>query len=143
MPVGLLEIAHQRTPCKAPILFELDLVGHPDGDGIGIKLRLDEGAFARKLDAARRYSALVSEAGAAFEQHGIDAFRTEFLRRSVVTALPPPDYKPYYETVGEERVRQGRYRLVLRYRDHVRPVLVSLEAVCNIEAHAISLDPLH
>jgi len=23
VPVGLLEIAHERTPCKAPILFEL------------------------------------------------------------------------------------------------------------------------
>jgi hypothetical protein len=130
-----------RSP--APMLFELDLVGHPDGHGDGIRLRLDEGAFVRKLDAARRYQALISEAGAAFEQHGVDAFRTEFLRRSVATAPPPPDYKPHYETVGEERVRQGRYRVALRYRDHVRPVIALLETVRNIEAHAVSLDPLH
>lgn len=140
---SIAEAAVRLRGPRAPLLFELDLVGHPDGGGSGIRLRLDDRAFARKLDAARRYTALTSEAGAAFEQHGVDAFRTEFLRRSVATVPRPPDYTPYYERVGEERVRQGRYRSALRYRDHVRPVLALLEAAGNAEAHALPLDSLH
>jgi hypothetical protein len=139
----IAETAVRLCGPRAPLLFELDLVGHPDGNGPGVRLRLDDGAFARKLDAARRYTALAAEAGAAFAQHGVDAFRTEFLRRAVTTVLPPSDYTPHYEQVGLERVRQGQYRSALRYRDHVRPVLALLLAAGTAEAHALPLDPLH
>jgi hypothetical protein len=141
---SIAEAAVRLCGPRAPLLFELDLVGPPDGNGPGLRLRLDDGAFTRKLDAARRYAALTAETGAAFKQHGVDAFRTEFLRRAVVTALPPPDYTPYYEQVGLERVRQGRYPSALRYRDHVRPVLtLLLVAAGAAEAHALPLNPLH
>jgi hypothetical protein len=140
---SIAEAAVRLCGRRAPLLFELDLVGHPDGDGQGVRLRLDDAAFARKLDAARRYTALTAEAGAAFKQHGVDAFRTEFLRRAASTVLPPSNCTPYYEQVGVERVRQGQYRSALRYRDHVRPVLTLLQAAGTAEAHALPLDPLH
>lgn len=140
---AIAETAVRLCGPRAPLLFELDLVGHPDGNGQGVRLRLDDEAFARKLDAVRRYTALTTEAGAAFEQHGVDAFRTEFLRRAAATVQPPADYTPYYEQVGLERVRQGRYSSALRYREHVRPVLILLLAVGTAEAHALPLDPLH
>lgn len=140
---SIAEAAVRLCAPRAPRLFEFDLVGHPDGNGIGIRLRLDDGAFARKLDATHRYTALIAEAGAAFERHGIDAFRTEFLRRADETVLLPHDYIPHYEQVGLERVRQGRYGSALRYRDHVRPVLTLLLTAGTAKANALTVDPLH
>jgi hypothetical protein len=124
-------------------LFEFDLVGHPDGGGDGIRLRLDEGPFARKLDAIRRYTELAGEAQAAFDAYGVDAFRTEFLRRARPTSLGEVSEVRYYERVGDERVRQGRYASVLRYGAHVRPVMAALLEMCAAGAHATPLDPSH
>jgi hypothetical protein len=31
--------------------------------------------------------------------------------------------KPYYETWGEQRVAQGKYESVIRYEEHVRPIM--------------------
>ncbi len=118
---------------RAPCLYEMDLVGPPDGGGLGIRLQLDESAFARKLEAVRRYPALRAEAAAAFERHGTEAFRTEFLRQSTSGVLPPSDYVPYYEEVGNERVQQGRYRSAIRYGEHVRPVLARLLALASAQ----------
>jgi hypothetical protein len=126
---GIAEAGVKLRGPRAPLLFELDLVGHPDGSGHGIRLTLDDCAFARKLEAVSRYAALTVEATAAFDLHGKEAFRTEFLRRSAPGVLPPAEHTPHYERVGDERVRQGRYRSVLRYGEHVRPVLAALLAV--------------
>jgi hypothetical protein len=109
-------------------LFEVDLIRDPRGAGEGIRLQLDDQAFARKLEAVRSYQALAAEAAAAFETYGTGAFRTEFLRQASETILQPPLRVPYYERVGDERVREGRYRTVLRYGEHVRPVLAALLA---------------
>jgi nucleotide-binding universal stress UspA family protein len=113
----------------APIaLFEVDLVSHPDSSGDGLRVTLDEAAFRRKLDAISRYDALKAEAEAAFERYGKDAFRVEFLRRVAEGGPPPPSWVPYYEQVGEARVRSGLYTSVLRYGSHVRPVIDALLA---------------
>jgi len=106
-------------------LFEVDLIAHPETAGDGLRLRLDDEAFDRKLEATSRYTALQAEAEAAFDRYGQDAFRMEFLRRAGSRALPE-SWVPYYEQVGEERVRTGRYTSVLRYSDHVRPVIERL-----------------
>jgi len=140
---AIAEAAVRLCSPRAPLLFELDLVGHPDGSGVGIRLSLDDHAFARKLDTVHRYTVLAGEARAAFDQHGVEAFRTEFLRRTVTNVLPPPDHVPYYERVGDERVRQGRYRSVLRYNEHVRPVLAALLVAGTADTYALPLDPLH
>jgi hypothetical protein len=107
-------------------LFELDLVSHPDLPGDGLRLMLDDQAFTRKLEAAARYTSLEAEAEAAFDRYGQDAFRVEFLRRVVDGPAPPPSWIPYYEQVGEARVRAGRYASVLRYGSHVKPVIDTL-----------------
>ena len=107
--------------------FELDLVGHPDGDGAGVRVSLDEAAFARKLDAVERYEALAGEAAAAFAHYGADAFRVEFLRHLPEGVIPPGTWVPHYETVGEARVLSGQYSAVLRYGLHVRPILEAFD----------------
>jgi hypothetical protein len=101
-------------------------VSHPEGDGKGLRLHLDHQAFERKMQAVSRYDLLASETNAALEQFGKDAFRTEFLRLVADAAPPPESWVPYYEQVGEERVKAGRYRSVLRYADHVKPVIDAL-----------------
>jgi hypothetical protein len=107
-------------------LFEMDLISHPDSQDEGVRLVLDDEAFMRKLDATSRYVPLKAEAQAAFERHGQDAFRVEFLRRVVDRPAPASSWVPYYEEVGEMRVRAGLYPSVLRYGSHVRPVIDKL-----------------
>jgi len=107
-------------------LFEVDLVAHPEGNGDGLRIVLDDRAFERKLAAASRYRSLATESAAAFEHYGQDAFRTEFVRRVGEAALPPASWKPHYEQVGEERVKAGLYPSVLRFGAHVRPVIESV-----------------
>jgi hypothetical protein len=104
-------------------VFEVDLVSHPDATGDGLRIALDDQAFARKLDAIAGYVALRGEAEAAFARYGQDAFRIEFLRHVANTPPPPAAAIPYYEKVGEERVRAGVYSSVLRYGAHVRPIV--------------------
>ena len=137
---GIAEAGVRLCGARAPLLFEFDLVGHPDGSGPGIRLTLDDRAFARKLDAVNRYTALTAEATAAFDLHGTEAFRVKFLRRSTQGVLPSAEHVPYYERVGNERVLDGRYRSVLRYGEHVRPVLAALLAV---GAQTLSVNALH
>jgi hypothetical protein len=126
---GIAEAGSRLLGNRAPSLYEVDLVGPPDGSGTGIRLSLDDDAFARKLDAINRYAVLSGEASSAFERYGVDAFRTEFLRCAITGVLPPDEYLPYYERVANERVEQGRYRSALRYVEHVRPVLATLMAL--------------
>ena len=116
---------------------------HPDGGGDGLRLQLDDHAFSRKLSAVRRYASLAGEAGAALERHGLDAFRTEFVRASTPLELQPSEHAPYYEQVGNDRLREGRYRSVLRYGDHVRPVLAALGGMTAATAHASPFNPFH
>ena len=124
-------------------LFEVDLVSHPDSAGDGIRVHLDDQAFARKLDATSQYVALKSEADAAFERYGKDAFRVEFLRRLADQPPPPSSWVPYYEEVGEARVRAGLYSSVLRYGSHVRPIVERLLESVQPGHYAADFRPVH
>jgi hypothetical protein len=123
---ALSECAVSQCGRATPRLWELDLVRDPRGCGDGLRLHLDDEAFGRKLEAVRRYAPLAAEAAAAFDQHGVEAFRTEFFRPAEAMPLPPSTYVPHYERIGDERVRAGRYDTTLRYGQHVRPVLAAL-----------------
>ena len=124
-------------------LFEVDLVSHPDSSGDGVRVVLDDEAFTRKLDATSRYASLTVEVEAAFERYGRDAFRVEFLRRVVDGPVPPASWIPYYEEVGEQRVRTGRYTSVLRYGSHVKPIIDTILESARTARHATDLRPLH
>jgi len=124
--IGRAAVARARQFGVDIALFEVDLISHPDASGEGLRLVLDDRAFARKLDATSGYVGLQAEAEAAFDRHGRDAFRVEFLRRVPDGPPPPSSWIPYYEEVGEARVRAGLYTSVLRYGSHVRPVIERL-----------------
>jgi hypothetical protein len=140
--IGRAAVAIARQLRDDIELFELDLVARPDGAGAGVRLVLDDEALARKLDAVARYDTLASEAETAFARYGREAFRVEFLRCVSGHALPEEPWIPFYEQVGEARVREGRYGSVLRYGAHVRPVIERLLALLPVP-HAIDLYPLH
>jgi hypothetical protein len=112
-------------------------------------LRLDDETFARKLDAAFEfYPELAAEARdtlrgegdrvvvdyfkldddehAATDLSGLDMFRVECLRPVSTCDRPFDSEKPYYERRGEERVAEGLYERVIRYREHMRPLADAL-----------------
>jgi hypothetical protein len=120
--------------CRGAALPNYDflLVGAPlqCPDELGARAiwhRLDDDAFARKLDAARSYPELAGEVDAALSRHGTESFRAECLRPVCREAFDePPAEVPFYETFGAQRVSEGRYAEVLRYRAHVRPLAEAL-----------------
>lgn len=89
--------------------------------------RLDDGAFARKLDAAHAYPELAGEVDAALSRYGAEPFRAECLRPVRRDAFhEQPAEVPFYETFGAKRVSEGHYAEVLRYREHVLPLAEAL-----------------
>ena len=96
-------------------------------------LRLDDDALDRKIDAALQYDELRPEVHAALERYGRAAFAVECLRP--VTTAPMSDTfadeLPAYERYGEQRVRDGRYTEIIRYRQHVLPVRAATEAAVH------------
>jgi hypothetical protein len=88
-------------------------------------LALDEPALARKVRAALAYTELAAEVRSSLTHLGAAAFAIEALRRVRPGPDPnaPPGAPPHYETFGERRVREGVYPEVIRWADHVRPVV--------------------
>jgi hypothetical protein len=102
-------------------------------DAGALMIDLDPQALDRKVAAAREYPEMRGEVEAALARVGFSAFASECLRPSsrhlkmaefAVTA-------PWYEEYGERRVAEGRYGEVIRYRQHVLPVLSALETAAR------------
>lgn len=125
-------LARRRTGRKIAS-YDFLLEGRPDpasgnGSSGALRLELDDGALERKLAAARSYPEMAHEVERAFARHGAGAFRIECLR----PADPEADVEslvedpPYYERYGEQQVAAGRYRRVLRFREHFLPLARAL-----------------
>jgi hypothetical protein len=113
------EFALDAPPLSAAVPFPTDaLVFH-----------LEEPELDRKLAAALGYPEMRSEVQAALERFGRRAFAVECLRPAVSSSMRTrfEDGIPQYERNGKTRVDQGLYREVLRYREHVLPVLTAIE----------------
>ena len=92
---------------------------------VALTTTLDEAALDRKLTAALAYPEMRYEVEAALGRFGREAFAVECLRPSsthTVIAEFEQDL-PNYERFGQIRVEEGRYADVIRYRDHVLPVI--------------------
>ena len=96
-------------------------------------LRLDDAALDRKIDAALQYPELRPEVDGALERFGRGAFAVECLRpvTAALAADAVDDELPSYERYGEQRVREGRYAQIIRYRQHVLPVRAAIEAAVH------------
>lgn len=90
-----------------------------------VRLQLDEAALERKIAAALAYHEIHDEVQESLNRLGRQSFAVESLQPSSAREMmerfeiTPPEY----ETLGESRVREGRYREVIRYREHVLPIL--------------------
>lgn len=117
-----------RRGGRAIANWSFPLVGRPDVVPAGVDRRaitLDDAAFERKLAKADRYRELAADVAWAFDAYGRDAFRTEVLSKADRPAWDDTrflDEKPFYETHGESRVREGKYAEIIRYREHVAPI---------------------
>jgi hypothetical protein len=114
------------------------LEGRPDacpdaGRESATWLRLDDAALDRKIDAALQYPELRDEVHAALGRFGRGAFAVECLRPTTTDAMLDGfrSELPAYERHGEQRVREGRYGEIIRYRQHVLPVRVAIDAAVH------------
>jgi hypothetical protein len=92
-----------------------------------LHVRLGDDLLRRKLEAAATYGELKEEVEKAIAARGEQYFQIECLRKvSSLTTESEPTDKPFYETFGEQRVAEGGYTSVIRYRQHMVPVLEAL-----------------
>jgi len=99
-------------------------------------IELNERELAHKLETMREYASsaggiLQQEVEDAFRSYGEDAFAREYLFASAAPGKEPErnflQQKPFYEIRGEQRVADGRYRDVIRFHEHVLPIMTRLK----------------
>ncbi|SFU57950.1 hypothetical protein [Nitrosospira multiformis] len=95
-------------------------------------IELNERELAHKLETMREYARraggiLQQEVEDAFRSYGEDAFAREYLYVAAVPGKEPErtflQQKPFYERRGEQRMAEGRYRDVIRFHEHVLPIM--------------------
>ncbi|HEX7190784.1 MAG TPA: hypothetical protein VF381_04340 [Thermoanaerobaculia bacterium] len=118
------DLCHVMASLAASPSIERYVYAVVDAPGEGITLALDDTAFERKMAMAHRYEDLSTDIDELTSKIGTDALRHEVFYRPSPTA----EKKPYYEIRGEEQVRAGKYRSVLRYREHFVPFMNALAA---------------
>jgi len=88
---------------------------------------LDDRRLTEKIAAAEQYVELKDEVHRALDGHGKEYFRTECLRRSPSAKRVCCDGgKPAYEIWGEQRVAEGHYQTVIRFKQHVLPIMQAI-----------------
>ena len=121
----------ERTIGRKIDNFDFVLVAPPDAAPAtvrdqSIRLQLDEAALTRKRIAAENYPELKDEIDAAISRFGLAAFATELLRPVIPDLSADFSGGLYYESYGEERVKQGHYEKVIRFRENVLPLMQAL-----------------
>jgi hypothetical protein len=93
-----------------------------------VHTQLNHATLVAKIEASRAYAELQNEVDRALMMGGAEHFRVECLKR--VDGWAPIDqaYKPQYEIWGEQRVAEGKYTSVLRFHEHILPILLGLRA---------------
>ena len=109
--------------------FEV-LLAHRNGNSLvptpdSISVQVSAEILEEKLKAAKSYSELAFDVDQILQQEGIEALRTEFM-----PAMKPfgsaQDTPTFYEAYGEKQVACGYYCEVIRYREHIVPIVEAL-----------------
>jgi hypothetical protein len=124
-----VDVASVQGPAVTALEFAVSDVAPVDAvRSATIRHELSESTLADKVALARSYARaagpmLEEEVNALLARHGTDPFRTETLEPVSRLSLAQQfaDAVPFYETHGEQRVREGKYTRVLRLRDHLLP----------------------
>ena len=128
--------------------YTVPLTGNPQpdfdrGEREYLKIALSAAECLEKLETARTYarragSALYREVEDAIEVYGEEAFACEYLFPAAKPCSGPErrfeHEKPHYESYGEEQVLAGLYQFVIRFRQHMRPLMDQLDAM-GLAAH--------
>lgn len=125
-----VQIARQQGEAAQIELYDYPVVrSHGAPAEISVRMDLGDEVLQRKLSAAYRYDSIRREVDASIRKRGIDSLRTESLRLVPDGCFPDHfrEQAPEYETTGEARVALGIYDTVIRYRDHVLPIVRRLE----------------
>jgi hypothetical protein len=93
-----------------------------------VHIRLNDVDLTSKIEAAYEYQELRDEVDQALAIGGREYFREECLRRVDDWTLFETSCKPQYEVWGEQRVAEGKYKSVLRFREHMLPVFLALRS---------------
>jgi len=114
--------------------YEYPIYAGPQGfDGAAedvFRIELDDAELTAKIAAARDRAAVIPDIGPMLSQFGEGPFRRETLRpvQDWTEQGWPKDQRPLYERIGEERVSSAVYGRVIRYTDHVRPIVDHLRS---------------
>jgi hypothetical protein len=132
---GAVALVKRRTGQVIPN-YEISLTtwehGKPERhDSECRHLILSDVSLEQKLRSAFAYEELREEVLEHTRANATEHFRTECFRKVRTELSARISDTPYYERVGQERVRDGIYRTPLRYREHVLPIF---DAVCNYAA---------
>jgi len=104
----------------------------PRHDDSCLHWSLDDSLLAEKIAAARQYFELKAEVQRAIAQRGEEYFRLECLRRTEdMDLLHFIANKPAYETWGEQRAVEGRYQNVIRFQQHLLPMMKAIFNYAN------------
>jgi len=100
-----------------------------------IRFKLDDAALERKIAAAMAYPEMQGEVRAALNKFGKESFAVEYLRPATTSTMLAnfEITPPRYELLGEIRVSEGRYREIVRYREHLLPVFAALGVAIDKE----------
>ena len=127
--------------------------GVDDRPGDFVQLHLTDAMFQRKVLRAFRYPELAQEVQLALRCQpdtlgrrpmspelrlplgetpgitGLQAFQVEYLRhiKTAARVADSADAPPFYELYGEQQVAAGHYHEVIRYQQHVQPLLKALQ----------------
>ena len=90
----------------------------------GFSLQLSPEEFDEKQEAAMNYPELRFEVEKAIERFGKSAFYWESFRKvtDVYTIANWNTTIPYYEEFGKKRIRDGLYKDLITFEDHIRPI---------------------
>jgi len=111
--------------------FEFVVAGEPDSssnvaDERQIGLLLDETALKRKVAAAEGYLELSDHVNKMTRDIGIHSLRVETFRAVSDEFHEDIQEAPFYEKYGEKQVADGLYDRVIRYREHILPIMRAL-----------------
>jgi hypothetical protein len=106
----------------------------PSHDRDCMHLRLDHDLLRRKLQAAQSYAELSGEIQSAIQHHGEEYFGVECLKKNNLTTPPlwAESGKAHYERWGEQRKAEGKYTSVIRYREHIVPIMTAIREHARI-----------
>jgi len=123
----------ERTTGKAIANFEICLTEWEQNcagslhDDRCLHWTLNDHQLAQKIAAAEQYVELKDEVQNAISRRGQAYFSIECLRPTIAADLPTfSGNKPAYEIWGEQRVAEGHYQTVIRFKQHVLPIMQAI-----------------